>query len=97
MASRRPCRHLSLPVISYDLKKRIAERRAYQSTPEFKKGSRPRSAIEGTNSRLNRQFGMGRLRVRGTKAARFAVMLKLLGLNIIRTTAIIRKRTSPKG
>ncbi|MDR1165688.1 MAG: transposase [Deltaproteobacteria bacterium] len=48
--------------------------------------------MEGTNSRLKRQFGMGRLRVRGAKAVRFAVMLKLLGLNIFRATAITKKR-----
>jgi hypothetical protein len=35
---------------------------------------------------------MGGLRVRRAKAVRFAVTLKLLGLNIFRATAITRKR-----
>jgi hypothetical protein len=34
---------------------------------------------------------MGRLSVRGTKAARLSVMFKLLGLNVFREMAIVRK------
>ena len=43
-----------------------------------------RAGIEGTNSHLKSDVGTERLRVRGMASVRFAVILKALGLNIMR-------------
>ena len=63
---------------------RLAQRRAYEQTKEFKDRFRWRAGIEGTNSHLKSDVGSGRLRVRGINSVRFAVVLKALGLNILR-------------
>ena len=63
---------------------RLAQRRAYEQTKEFKNRYRWRSGIEGTNSHLKSDVGVGQLRVRGINSVRFAVVLKALGLNILR-------------
>ncbi len=63
---------------------RLAQRRAYEQTKEFKDRFRWRAGIEGTNSHLKSDVGAGRLRVRGINSVRFAVVLKALGLNILR-------------
>jgi len=63
---------------------RLAQRRAYEQTKEFKDRYRWRSGIEGTNSHLKSDVGIGHLRVRGMDSVRFAVILKVLGLNILR-------------
>jgi len=63
---------------------RLAQRRAYEQTKEFKDRFRWRAGIEGTNSHLKSDVGVGRLRVRGINSVRFAVVLKALGLNILR-------------
>ncbi len=63
---------------------RIANRRVYEQTREFTDRFRWRAGIEGTNSHLKSDVGAGRLRVRGIASVRFAVVLKALGLNILR-------------
>ena len=63
---------------------RLSQRRAYEHTREFKDRYRWRAGIEGTNSHLKCDVGAGRLRVRGMASVRFAVVLKALGLNILR-------------
>ena len=63
---------------------RLAQRRANEQTKEFKDRYRWRAGVEATMSHLKSDVGMTRLRVRGLASVRFAVMLKALGLNILR-------------
>ena len=63
---------------------RLNRRRAYEQTREFKDRYRWRAGIEGTNSHLKSDFRAKRLRVRGMDSVRFAVILKVVGLNIMR-------------
>jgi len=63
---------------------RTALRRACQRTTEFKDKYRWRAGIEATNSHLKADLGAGRLRVRGLAAVRYTIILKALGLNILR-------------
>ena len=63
---------------------RLNRRRAYEQTREFKDRYRWRAGIEGTNSHLKSDVRAKRLRVRGMDSVRFAVILKVLGLNIMR-------------
>ena len=49
----------------------------------FREKYRWRSGIEAVNAKLKRMMGMGRLQVRGLGQVRFAVMLKVLGWNIL--------------
>jgi hypothetical protein len=80
------------PYISYkDEQVRLAARRAYQETAEFKDRYRWRSDIEATNSHLER-IGLKKLHVRGIKAVTFRVYLKVLGLNILRTARFLSKK-----
>ncbi len=78
---------------------RAAQRRKFEQTDEFNDEYRWRAGIEATNSSLKRQMGMKRLRVRGFKAVKTAVMLKLTGWNLFRAVALRAKRnqiaTSP--
>lgn len=71
---------------------RCAVRRAGEHTPEFREEYRWRAGIEGTNSHLKSDLGMGRLRVRGMEAVRLAVTFKTLGLNILRCARAIVAR-----
>jgi len=66
---------------------RLAIRRAYEKTDEFRQRYRWRAGEEGTNSLAKQKTGLGKLRVRGMKAVRFAVTLKWLGVNILRASA----------
>jgi len=75
-----------------ETKLRIAHRRAAEQTPEFKDKYRWRAGIEGTNSHLKSDVGAGRLRVRGLAAVCFAVILKALGLNILRCARALKTR-----
>ena len=71
--------------LRYDEKNlRLAQRRTYEQTKEFKDRYRWRAGIEGTNSHLKSDIGAGKLRVRGMDSVRFTVILKVLGLNIQR-------------
>lgn len=71
-----------------DKRIRLALRRQYEQTEEFRDRYRWRAGIEGTNSRLKSQTGAGRLRVRGLANVRFAIRLKALGLNILRAARV---------
>jgi len=63
---------------------RTALRRVFQQTAEFKDKYRWRAGIEATNSHLKSDLGAARLRVRGLAAVRYTIVLKALGLNILR-------------
>ena len=63
---------------------RLNRRRAYEQTREFKDKYRWRAGIEGTNSHLKSDVRAKRLRVRGMDSVHFAVILKVVGLNIMR-------------
>jgi competence protein ComGF len=74
--------------LDYDEKLvRLAKRRAYEKTDEFMNMYRHRAGIEGTNSFAKRRTGLEELRVRGKTAVSFAVMMKLTGINILRSSA----------
>ncbi|MDR1296203.1 MAG: transposase [Deltaproteobacteria bacterium] len=60
---------------------RVARRRAFEETNEFKKLRRHRSGAEATNSQLARP-GMKRLRVRDRRSVHQKIILKSLSLNI---------------
>ncbi len=72
---------------------RLAIRRAYEQTDEFKDRYRWRAGVEATMSEYDRRTGVKHLRVRGFKAVRFCATLKATGLNILRATAVRRART----
>ena len=74
---------------------RLARRRQYEQTKEFKDRYRWRAGIEATNSHLKTDLGMGRLRVRGIRSVRFSVYLKALGLNILRCAKSLHGGFSP--
>jgi len=67
---------------------RIAERRAYEQTNEFKDRYRWRSGIEATMSEYDRRTGVKQLRVRGFKAVKSCAVLKAIGINLFRATAV---------
>jgi len=67
---------------------RIAKRRAYEQTDEFKDRYRWRSGIEATMSEYDRRTGVKQLRVRGFKAVKFCVILKAIGINLFRAAAV---------
>ena len=71
-----------------DKQMRIAQRRAFEETPEFKDRYRWRSGIEATMSQYDRRTGVKHLRVRGLKAVRFCATLKALAVNIFRASAV---------
>jgi hypothetical protein len=71
-----------------DKQVRLAIRRQYEETEEFRDRYRWRAGIEATNSRLKSQTGAGRLRYRGLEKVRFAVKLKALGINILRAARV---------
>jgi len=66
---------------------RIARRRAYERTDQFKDRYRWRAGVEATMSEYDRKTGVKRLRVRGLKAVRFCAVLKAVGVNIMRAAA----------
>lgn len=75
---------------------RIAMRRAYEKTDEFKDKYRWRAGVEATMSEYDRKTGVKNLRVRGMGAVRFCATLKAVGINIFRATAVRRAKISPK-
>jgi len=68
--------------------RRIANRRAYEHTDEFKDRYRWRSGIEATMSEYDRRTGVKQLRVRGFKAVKFCAILKAIGINLFRAAAV---------
>jgi len=75
---------------------RLAQRRAYEHTEEFKDRYRWRSGIEATMSEYDRRTGVKHLRVRGFKAVRFCATVKAIGVNIFRATAVRRALNTAK-
>jgi hypothetical protein len=65
-----------------------AKRRNHEQTDEYRDRYRWRSGIEATNSSLKRCTGLGRLRVRGFKAVKLAILMKLTGWNMSRAVAL---------
>jgi hypothetical protein len=81
--------------LRYDEKAiRIAQRRAYEKTLEFREKYRFRSGIEGTISCCDRKTGIKHLRVRGLAAVSFCAVLKAMGINIFRAAAFKNRRDS---
>jgi hypothetical protein len=77
---------------------RIAKRRAYEQTDEFKDRYRWRAGVEATMSEYDRRTGVKRLRVRGFKAVRYCATLKALGINLLRAAVIwMAINNDPKG
>ena len=75
---------------------RLARRRVYEESPEFRDRYRFRAGIEGTMSQLDRLTGLKNLRVRGMSAVSFAAYLKAAGINIIRAAAYLNRETEGK-
>jgi hypothetical protein len=67
---------------------RIAKRRAFEQTDEFKDRYRWRSGIEATMSEYDRRTGVKRLRVRGLKSVRYCATLKAIGVNLLRAALV---------
>jgi len=81
--------HLSfgLMTVKIDPKEvRLVRRRRRQQTPEFQQTYRKRSGLEATNSILKRMTGMSRLGVRGKQSVFNAMLLKVAGFNILRSS-----------
>jgi hypothetical protein len=72
-----------------DRELRIALRRVYEQSEEFKDRYRWRAGVEATMSEYDRRTGVKKLRVRGLKAVRFRATLKALGINILRAAAAV--------
>jgi len=73
---------------------RVARRRVFEATDQFKLRYRMRAGVEATMSELHTKTGSKRLRVRGMKAVRFSLTLKVAGLNILRATRVRLSRMS---
>ena len=79
-----------------DKEARLARRRAFERTPEFKDRYRMRAGVEATMSDLDRLTNIKRLRVRGLKAVRFCATLKAAGVNIFRAAKVRAARKADK-
>jgi hypothetical protein len=69
---------------------RLARRRQYEQTDEFKDRYRWRAGSEATMSEFDRRTGVKHLRVRGFKAVRYCAALKAIGINLFRAAAVRR-------
>ncbi len=78
---------------------RIAKRRVFEATEEFKDRYRWRAGIEATMSKYKRLTGVKQLRVRGLKAVRYCATLKALAINMFRAAAVLidQKIQNPDG
>lgn len=72
--------------------RRLAARRAEQSTSAFSENYSIRGGGESVNSALKRMTGMGRLRVRGRPHMALGVYLRCAGWNLSRAIAALKKR-----
>ena len=72
--------------------RRLAARRAEQSTTAFAENYSIRAGGESVNSALKRMTGMGRLRVRGRPHMELGVYLRCAGWNLSRAIAALKKR-----
>ena len=75
---------------------RLAYRRQYENSAAFKEKYRFRAGIEAAISEFDRRTGVKHLRVRGMKAIRFAVVMKAIGLNILRAARFRKPTTNPR-
>ncbi|MBS3759123.1 MAG: transposase [Desulfobacterales bacterium] len=69
---------------------RIAKRRAYEQSDEFKDRYRWRAGVEATMSEYDRRTGAKKLRIRGFKSVRYCAVLKAIGINLLRAASIRR-------
>ena len=67
--------------------RRLAARRREQDTEAFREAYRIRSGGESLFSGTKRRLGLGRLRVRGTPAVSYKILMKLTSWNILRAAA----------
>jgi hypothetical protein len=74
---------------------RIAKRRVYEQSDQFKDRYRWRAGIEATMSEYDRRTGVKHLRVRRLKAVRFCATLKALAINIFRAAAFRAAKMMP--
>jgi len=79
-----------------DKEMRIAKRRLYAQSDQFKDRYRWRAGVEATMSEYDRRTGVKRLRVRGLKAVRFCATLKALGVNIFRAAVLRAAKMMPQ-
>jgi hypothetical protein len=79
-----------------DKQMRIANRRSYEHSEEFKDRYRWRAGVEATMSEYDRRTGVKHLRVRGLKAVRFSATLKALGVNIFRAAVVRAVKIMPE-
>jgi len=88
LRSRCPVRYASgwMIVTIHAKPRRTTQRRDHQKTADFKATYRKRSGIESTNSLLKRVTGLGRLRVRGKPSVFMAMVLKVVGWNILQAS-----------
>lgn len=75
---------------------RIAKRRAYEQTDQFKERYRWSAGVEATMSEYNKRTGVKRLRVRGLRAVRYCAPLKAVGVNILRAAVVRIARIMPE-
>jgi len=76
--------------LRYDAKAAsLAHRRAKEKEDDFRDKYRFRTGVEATMSEFDHRTEVKRLRVRGMKAVQFAVFMKVIGLNILRTAAFV--------
>ena len=80
-----------------DKEMRIARRRIYEQSDQFKDRYRWRAGVEATISEYDRRTGVKQLRVRGLKAVKFCAILKALGVNIFKATAVRVAAMMPSG
>ena len=71
---------------------KLARRRAYEQTEEFRKRYAERSGIEATNSELKRKHGLGKLRVRGGHQVNLSVYFKVLACNVKRMVRYLAEK-----
>jgi len=75
--------------------RRLAGRRREETTSVFRQRYARRAGLESTNSGLKRRLGLGRSRVRGSKAVGHALYLKAAGWNVLRAAAaLVRRRAA---
>lgn len=75
---------------------RLAMRRTYEQSEEFKDRYRWRAGVEATMSEYDRRTGVKHLRVRGLKAVKYCAILKALAVNIFRAAALRTARMMPE-
>ena len=66
---------------------RLAKRRQYEQSEEFRQKYRWRAGVEATMSQYDRMTGAKHLRVRGFKAVRYAAVMKAIAVNLARAVA----------